>query len=668
MGMFCFVALLGLQKAQAIDIPFGKNGKIIYQEKIGSFAISNKGTIWLKDAVSAVHVGAKLVNVKEYTTRKVTTSNFKDDFGAGKKYVILSTQKGLPDLQQIFYTYTNTDYFLIEVAIADKANKLSSNGAIAVQGVLVDENPTAFQSLMAPFDNDTFISYESKALKDVNKMHSAEFGAFYKEKSKAGVIMGSVEQDVWKTGVLLSKNDDQSFTATAEVGYTAKDLNRDDMPHGSLEGNSISSAKVLLGKFDDWRAGMHAYATHVKALQHRVAHPWVAATPVAWNSWGVMQTGINYKDIVAVGDYFEKNLPETGNDATVYIDLDSYWDNMLKGGLEGDYSELKRFADAMKAKGLKPGCYWAPFVDWGFEGGANRRVEGTNYTYGDLWTKVKTGYHDLDGARALDPTHPGTQQRLALVINKLKECGFEMIKIDFIGHAAIESTGFEDKNVKTGMQAFHVGMKYLVEQLGDQMLIYAAISPNIATAPYVHVRRIACDAYNDIGHTRYTLNGLTYGWWQTHLYDYVDADHLVFKDASDSENKARFVSGLLVGTIVFGDDFSKPGKWNILTAEWMKNPEIWKVIRDGKSFEPQETDAYAAQLFTKTQDGTTYVAVLNYGEEAQHIPLQLGKLMGKAKQNYQLMEVFDNEKIALTADASMLLTPKSAKLFKILTN
>ncbi len=39
----------------------------------------------------------------------------------------------------------------------------------------------------------------------------------------------------------------------------------------------------------------------------------------------------------------------------------------------------------------------------------------------------------------MDPTHPATRDRIAYLIKRFRETGFEMIKIDFIGHAAIEA-------------------------------------------------------------------------------------------------------------------------------------------------------------------------------------------------------------------------------------
>lgn len=659
------ICIVGLETSYAVDIPFGQDGKVVYDMKTGTFAIWSEGKVWLKAGFSTAKNGEVVLNAKQYTERKYTSTSFEDGYGVGTKHIVTSSQKGLPDFKQVFYTYTDKDYVLLEVEMYDKTKKLRSNGFVPLEGTLVVDDTDQLRSLCSPFDNDTFISYASTSVKETAESFSAEVGAWYREDTRKGFILGSVEQQIWKTGVRTVRNTDQSLTIQAIVGFTEKDINRDDMPHGSLEGNSLHSAKVMIGQFSDWREGMDTYAAHTKALQKRVVHEWNDATPVAWNSWGAMQQDISYDRLIKVTDFFADSIQPLASGQSIYIDLDSYWDKMLKGGLAGDYAELKKFADDVKSKGLKPGAYWAPFVDWGFGGGPDRPVEGTNYTYGDIWTKTQNGYHDLDGTRALDPTHPGTRQRLALVINKLKECGFDMIKIDFLGHAAIESTEFADPTVNTGMQAYHQGMEYLVEQLDDQMLIYAAISPNIATAPYVHMRRIACDAFSSIKDTRYTLNALTYGWWQTHLYDYMDADHIVFEEASETENIARFFSSIITGSVVFGDDFSQPGRWHETTQKLFENERIWPVITDGLSFIPVETDHYAARIFVKHGINESYIALFNYDDQAQRLILSHGALGLDGDATYKLIDIEHGDVLDLSPEKSIHLEAKHAKLFKV---
>jgi len=202
-----------------------------------------------------------------------------------------------------------------------------------------------------------------------------------------------------------------------------------------------------------------------------------------------------------------------------------------------------------------------------------------------------------------------------MIIGNFSECGFKMIKIDFLGHAALEADHFYDTTVHTGMQAFEKGMEYLTRQLDNTMLVYAAISPNMATAPFVHMRRIACDAYSHINETAYTLNSVTYGWWLGELYDYIDADHVVFKNEPAGMNRARLVSALVTGTLITGDDYSTPGPWQATARTLLQNKDLLLVAREGRAFRPVEgnTGDKPGSFFVR-RGKPDYLAIVNYSD------------------------------------------------------
>lgn len=653
-----------LNHAYAVTFKFGKSGKIIYDLKSGTFnAYLNSDEI-LKNGFSTVKEGSRTYTSKDYLQRNYSSTKISDQFGKGIKHTIDLTSAGKPGMKQVFYTYDHLPYFLCEIEIYGKS--ITSNEMIPIQGLLPVLNGNRdIRSVFIPFDNDTFISYNSKQLSKNEQQISAEAGAIYDNNSFKGVISGSVNHRIWKTGVTTGIDAEGNATIIVQAGFINKDITRDEIPHGLIKGNIVKSPKVFYGLFEDWRTGMDFYAKANRIAEPPIVFKWEQPTPIGWNSWGAMQEKISFDRIVKVTDFFADSLKTFRSEGTVYIDLDSYWDNMLKGGLEGDYSKLKEFADYVKKRGMKPGIYWAPFTDWGFNGGGDRRVEGGNYKYGDLWTKVGPGYHDLDGARALDPTHPGTQQRIALVIGKMKECGFEMIKIDFLGHAAIESNQFYDPKVSTGMQAYDLGMSYLLKQLDHKMLVYAAISPTMASGRYIHVRRIACDAFKSIKDTKYTLNGLTYGWWQTHLYDYVDADHVVLGDESMGANKARTLSAIVTGTLIVGDDFSAKGQWSERAAVLFQNQELLAVIKDGKAFKPVEADKDASEMFIKQSDKTQYLALFNYGDQEKKFVVKAATLGLQTFNGYQLEDLFTHQSKPAGDTTEIILPAGDATLIKI---
>lgn len=649
-----------------LNFSYGKSGQIVYDLKNGTFSILEKSRVLLKDGFSTIKQREQVLSSKDDVQRTYSKTKWKDQFGKGTRHMISLKSKGWPDWKQVFYTYDELPYFFCELEM-EGAN-LHSNGMVPIHGVVSPvQQAKELNSLFVPFDNDTFISYDSRIVTPDIQQNSAEVGAWYDNESRGGLVTGSVTHEVWKTGVKTSTDKNNVISIQVMAGFTDKDLTRDAIAHGAIKGTHLKSPKIFFGAFADWRTGMEDFAKANRLAEPPVVAKWNQPTPVGWNSWGVMQDKISFDKVVKVVDFFADSLKGFRNENIAYVDLDSYWDMMLKGGLEGDYSRLKEFADYTKKKGLKPGVYWAPFTDWGFGAGGNRRAEGGNYKFGEMWTKVGTGYHDIDGARALDPTHPGTQQRIALVIGKLKACGFEMIKIDFLGHAAVESEHFYNPEVTTGMQAYRAGMEYLLKQLDGKMMVYAAISPSLASGKYVHVRRIACDAFKSIKDTKYSLNSLTYGWWQTYLYDYMDADHVVLGTESEGANKARMLSAVVTGTLIVGDDFSVHGQWQQRAKEYFQNPQILEILKDGKSFRPLDGNVGkgASAMFIKQVKGLSYLAVFNYGDKEKTLALDYNRLGLPSKESYDLKDLLTNDVQQLQNHTTVHLKAGSARIFKI---
>ncbi len=618
---------------------FGASGELKYSTQTGTYSMYFGDHQVIFSAYSMVKNSDVSISSLDYEDRQVSIEDISDDFGDGQKMIVTLTAQDLPDMQQVFYAYDGSDYFLAEVFL--RGESVVSNymaPLVSSQVDIAEAGDNRF--LFVPFDNDGFIRYRSHTLENYTTATSSEATAFYDDISRKGLVVGSVEHATWKTGIKGAGEGCELSSLIAWGGYTDKNVTRDAKAHGSISGEEIKSPKLFVGYFDDWRLGMEEYGRANVVAEPRYVFEWDQPTPFGWNSWGAIQTDLSLDKAKAVVDFFVESLPDFRNGETAYIDLDSYWDNMVSGGLEGDFSNLVAFANYCKSKGLKPGIYWGPFVDWGKY---DRQVEGSVYSYAAAWTKVNGAYHDEDGGRAMDPTHPGTQDRISLLIDKFIACGFEMIKIDFIGHASVDADHYYDPEVTTGMQAFRKGMEYLVDQFNDKMLIYAAISPNLATARYVHSRRIACDAYADIGATEYTLNSNTYGWWQDQMYDFIDGDHLVFGNSSKGENRARLASGVINGTIFSGDDFSVTGQWSERARILLQNEDVLEVAKDGVAFRPVDghSESGASEIFVKESEGVYDVIVVNY-EHAKTFNLNFERL-GIQGTDYGVKELFSGE-------------------------
>ncbi|RFS26548.1 alpha-galactosidase [Chitinophaga silvatica] len=623
-------------KAQQQVIKIGKTGRIVYQLNNGKYDIWSDGKLLIKN----VYVS--------YDGLIPDTGKVKRNFKqiSAERYSITHTNNGFT-YTQLFEVPVNGDGFYTRLIVEGEGAKTSRIIPFATNSLLLKGDPTVVQM---PFDNDAWIKYKSTKLSQAD-LTSAEVTAVFDEQTKGGLVIGSVEHSVWKTGIKISGSRDLSVIA----GFTDSIITRDKKEHGIVteRGKRYSSPLLYILPVKDWQRGLEKYADANISTEGRFIEKWQKAKPVGWNSWGSIQTKLSLAKAKGVVDFFADSCKGfRAADGTMFIDLDSYWDNLAPGGMNGDFSQLTEFSNYCKAKGLKPGIYWAPFVDWGKY---PRKVEGGANNYEEVWTKVNGQYCDMDGGRAMDPTHPATKARIAFLIGKFKAAGFEMIKIDFLGHAAIEGDTFFDKDVKTGMQAYKEGMEWLVKQLDNKMLVYAAISPNLATARYAHMRRIACDAFSNITESAYTLNGTTYGWWLNRMYDYLDADHVVLKGVGPNMNRARIVSALVTGTLVLGDDFTDFDKKDVLPL--LQNKELLKLA-DGQNWVPvdQEANMEAANVFYKPGA----VALVNYGNEPlaidlkKYLPVKVKKIKEVFSGNEILWEA--NKQINIPAADAVILT------------
>jgi alpha-galactosidase len=667
--------------AQIKIIPFGRNNQMQYDLYKGTYNVIFNGKLVIRNVfcycVASDHpdYGSNYDSRTYWSRRSVDSSRFTDAIGSGMRYSITSLADNKPSMQQVFFFYDGCDYFNVQIRMATDCWFMSPLSAVRAD--LYEEVDN--RALLVPFDNDAWVRYKAVPLA-LADFTGAEVTALYNNTSRHGLILGSIDHQDWKSGVRIKGGDSSVYSKGGDPVVWAKGLDpgricelavyggrtddtdtHDRIRHGRVtkgKDGFCNSPRVMVGWFDDWRAGLETYSRCNE--DGRYVAKWKNATPIGWNSWGAMQDKLTLPKAKAVVDFFHDSCGRFRTaDGTLYIDLDSYWDLLREGE---DYSRLKEFCDYCKSKGFQPGIYWAPFVDWGKSA---RKMEGSDYNYQDCWTRQKGAFIDLDGARALDPTHPGTRARIALMVGKFKECGFTMIKIDFLGHAALEADHFYDTTVHTGMQAFRKGMEYLIDQLDGKMLVYAAISPNLATARYAQMRRIACDAYSRIDETAYTLNSTTYGWWLGGLYDHIDADHIVFKTESPGANRARLASALVTGTLITGDDYSLPGAWKAAAQVLLQNKDLLEVAREGRAFMPVEgnTGDKAGNFFVRKGQQHTYLAIVNYDNKPMEYTIRSDRWGIRA--NGIMKELFMGKTVEFPGVLTVVIPPADAVIYRM---
>jgi hypothetical protein len=600
------------QQAGSALVMSNGNVAVNYDLSSGQASFLWQGSTIISNFYSGVSLSSGYVKGTNYTSWNYALAG-------SNEVVVTAIGNGHPTMNQ-FFTFDQTNSFLVRLEMVWTGLSANWMGPVVVdQAGGVDLGSYGDDiALFVPFDNDHFISYNAMPINSSDT--SYEVGAFYDNVSRRGLVVGSVTHDTWKSGIYWSGSNNRLNQMNVFGGAVSSSVTWDVMPHGSITGNSISSPTVFVGFGPDWRAMMDSYANENLVMTPKLT--WTNGVPFGWNSWGVIQSGINYEEATNAAAFVKNNLQATNFNDTgvVYINLDSYWDNLSS-------AQLQNFVNYCHANGEKAGVYWAPFVWWGSSSDAGSdTVEGTSYLYSQVLLKTSSGaYETNDGALAMDPTHPGTQQRINYYIDQFTNWGFDYLKIDFLSHGALEGVHY-DTNVTTGIQAYNEGMRYVFNQINGRMFISESIAP-LFPYQYGHARRIACDSYtSEISNTEYTLNAVSYGWWLDQLYCFNDPDDVVLEGPDTNENQSRIINAAITGIFLDGDSFTNSASKTLAIAD-LTHKAIDTVARAGQTFVPVEgnTGTGASTVFTSQQNGAAYLAVFNYGSSSMVTNIDLAR-------------------------------------------
>ncbi|MBN9385335.1 MAG: hypothetical protein J0H74_31550 [Chitinophagaceae bacterium] len=503
--------------------------------------------------------------------------------------------------------------------------------------------------LDAPFDNDDWVGVVERHWPDASGI-SYEFSSVYDYVSLAGVVVGSVGHDYWKTGIVYRtaaiKGQLDSLVvyggaATPDVAglphaYGGQDGTHDHMPHGTMIGDVVASPPIYLSGGKDIRKTFTDFGQANARLNGSLV--WKGYAPVYWNSFGV-EGVLGYEKVMMppgvakISDYLH-TLDNFNRWAHPVLSIDSYDQSIYTTELLASLSKYGR------KNGQQMGFYFIPFALWTWKNTMDKTmVAGTSYSLNDVVLKDQEGkpiaYKDGDwGAFPLDPTHPATRQSIITQLQKAKAINATFLKIDFLTAGALESSIRWDPNVRTGMQAYNQGMrmlKHLVDSiLGPDVFITQAISP-MFPHQYAHTRFISTDVYSHLrddqkgfpgwGSTEASLaTGSHLGWVQGTLWPYTNLDVCVMQrfqknpDLSEREIKVRLYAMMVMGSILGdGSDFRQP-----LAAErgkkFLNNTSLCAFFSHPRAFtslQPADGDGFDQQMAFYLKD-SALVALFNF--------------------------------------------------------
>jgi alpha-galactosidase len=685
---------------------------ITYDKHSGLADFAFGATVAVKGAYASADLGAGgYVTSKSYPTHALARSEELDDAsGTGLRVVLDNTAPGKPTISQIVTLYDGAPQFVLEEDLVSPT-PLSSNylGAIIVDDTgSVTAGPGIDPRVLdVPFDNDEWVRYDSRVLGDTDfSGTSYEVAAVYESASRRGLVVGSISHDFWKTGIYyegtkaaLKRMNVFGGAATPDqpsnVGSTyGKDGTHDAAKHGAMTGTTLTSPKIFVGFFADWRAGLEAFGRANAAVTP--AKPWSGSAPFGWMSWGAFGLAVDATKITATSDFLKANLQTTafGAGGPPYVNIDA--------GLNTDPKPL---VDHIHANGQRAGTYRVPFSYFHNAADPNAlaaKVGGTSSTYADIVLRDDANNPiQHNGAYVLDVTHPDTRAMMKSQMDSVVAGGFDWLKLDFMTNGAMEGR-HHDPAVKTGIQAYNQAMQYLTSLLPPNIFVSLSIAP-IFPGGYGHARRISCDvlgqlddvqspAYAHYGSTEYLLNSLTYGWWAGGtVYRFNDPDAMALyrfegqaSAISDVWARTRATASAIAGTVFLDStDYTNAAAASRATA-LLGNAAVDAIARTGGSFRPLDgstgrvtatisgstavaSGSAASETFVR-DDGTAFrIALFDFDPaQAATRTVDLARAGLSATKTYAVTDLWTGESLpAAHGTLAVALAPGEAKLLSL---
>jgi len=651
--------------------------KLTIEKKSGQYDLTWDGAA-IRNGFAEAGLGfsgvISTLDYSEHSIGKQDVSRVKDKFGSGVKVVVRHRSASKAGLNQIFWIYENRPEVIVQLETAESLTATAAFlSPIATTSQIRIPHRDALQALFVPWDNDNYFRYRSDGWGEGegDGDGSYEVSAIYDGASRNGLVVGSIDHDIWKSAVRFKRNSrGEAIELHAKAGVTSK-YTHDQEPHGVVSGVVVKSPRMVVGYYGDWRSGMERYGDLNAIVKPPL--PWQGSIPFGWNSWSGHKSKLQATDARAATDFLIDNLPAFRSGKTAYVNMDSFWDNLSR-------EQRAEFVKHAHQNGLKAGIYWTPFVCWGrLTDHVNGRTDPM--TYQDLVLKDSKGQPlpKLDGGYPLDPSHPGTLARIDRQLAEFVADGYDFVKLDFMSHGALEAKHF-DLKVMTGTAAYNLGMQRIVDDLspkkvGRPFFISLSIAP-LFPHGYAHTRRISCDVFANIGASEYMLNSSTYGWWTNHrLYAFNDPDSASVYQPKDedpvteAESCTRVTGSVISGGMLFlGDDMTKPEARTRVEA-FFKNEEVLALARKAPAFLPVEgtsaTKAGTTFVWHDPNGRDTYVAAFNYDKKASSdVEIAVDRLDLKPGK-WTLHDLWSGKSSAINSKLSFSLAPMSCTLVRL---
>ncbi|MHC1769676.1 MAG: glycoside hydrolase family 36 protein [Verrucomicrobiia bacterium] len=285
---------------------------------------------------------------------------------------------------------------------------------------------------------------------------------FFRGYDQEGLVCGFVDNQTALGQLAVNRGENAGTIGLVAEAVLAKAF---ELPPGG----TVRSGRFMLGLAPDPYAALEAYAqTMGRALGARVG-----SVVNGWCNWFTSFEHINEEEILRNAEFAARALMPFGLE---FIQVDEgfqRWHGDWDGNARFPHG-MKWLADRIRALGLKPGIWIAPYViseptdlfqkhpEW-----LLRNLDGSLKRVGP-WPSVDSDWARNENPKryGLDITHPGAAAWLADLFDTVaNRWGYDMVKIDFVDWSLLAADRYHDPAVSRA-EAYRRGFEIMRRALG----------------------------------------------------------------------------------------------------------------------------------------------------------------------------------------------------------
>ncbi len=498
---------------------------------------------------------------------------------------------------------------------------------------------------------------------------SEQVGVVSNKHSNTSILLGFVTAKNYFCRIIMNMERDTDIHLTAVIDTDGFII---------APGNEIHLEKLMINSGDDVEKLLETYVTETASQMQAIPSRDI---PNGWCSYYYYYGQETEDDILENSRFLAENRDTIPVD---YIQIDDGWQKARGSWLETNPRKfphgMKWLAEEIKALGLKPGIWVAPFL---VSGQAEVYQEHKDWLLRDADGNLLM----MGGDYFLDTSHPEALKWLTECFKVMKGWGYTYFKLDFMMVETCYNARYYDKNI-TRVQAYRQGLAVIRKAIGDDAFILggtALITPDVGLINGSRVTTDVTPFWSLKGCTpesptifNICRNMINRGYMHQKLWT-NDPDCLIVREQHNREKykdipplslqetfmlaSAMIMSG---GALFLGDRMQE------LSEERLEIINKVFAMRNGIAAYPLDRmEREIPQIWfrkgTGSPDNPHLLAVFNWGDHSAENRVYLKDLNLRVQDKYSVDDVWMDKKSQYGADPFMEVTlePHTCKLLNI---